>query len=219
MKEKLEKRNMREKNHDRNFDFFNIDSNEDEYYLIKKSKDLQQILNEATFESISLFTNEVNQFVQDWTQFRISYSEKIEKDQQHETNFEKWTKKIEEFLDQKNEVNEYLTINQLTNNLEKILENDVSTKQQISKKTASHERFQEVTRWYTNSKEYYYSRVCIKKKFDKHSTLHFIDCYENDCQIHLYNKEETEYFSKKSKTFKLQRQNATLETRKDKHFW
>ena len=56
-------------------------------------------------------------------------------------NFEKQTRKIEEFLDQKNENNEYLAINQLTNDFEQILENNVLTKQQIFKKTANHERF------------------------------------------------------------------------------
>ena len=64
-RKKLEKRNLQEKNHDKKFNFFNIDSNEDEYYLIKKSKDLQQILDEITSESTSLFTNEINQLVQD----------------------------------------------------------------------------------------------------------------------------------------------------------
>ena len=59
-KEKFKKRNVREKNHDKTFDFFNIDLKKDEYYLIKKSKDLQQVLDKATFESISLFMNEVN---------------------------------------------------------------------------------------------------------------------------------------------------------------
>ena len=49
-------------------------------------------------------------------------------------NFKKRAREIEEFLDQKNEVNEYLVIDQLTNDLERILENDVSTKQQTSKK-------------------------------------------------------------------------------------
>ena len=141
MKKELKKKNVLKKNHDKKFNFFNIDSNEDEYYLIKESKNLQQVLNEATFESTSLFTNEVNQFVQDWTQFRTSYSKKAEKNQQHKTNFEKQAKKIEKFFDQKNEINEYLAINQLMNDFEQILENDVSTKQQISKKTTSHERF------------------------------------------------------------------------------
>ena len=51
---------MRKKIHDKTFNFFNINSNENEYYLIKKTKDLQQILNEATFESTSLFMNEIN---------------------------------------------------------------------------------------------------------------------------------------------------------------
>ena len=64
-REEFQKKNVQKKNHDRNFDFFNIDSNEDEYYLIEKSKDLQQILNKAMFELISLFTNEINQLVQD----------------------------------------------------------------------------------------------------------------------------------------------------------
>ena len=132
---------MREKNHDKTFNFFNIDSNKDEYYLIEKSEDLQRILNKTTFESTSLFMNEINQLVQDWTRFRTLYSKKIEKNQQHETNFEKRARKIEEFFNSKNKVNEYLTIDQLMNDLEWILENDVSTKQQISKKTADHERF------------------------------------------------------------------------------
>ena len=48
-------------------------------------------------------------------------------------NFEKRVKEIEESLDQEDEINEYLAIDQLTNDLERILENDVSTKQQISK--------------------------------------------------------------------------------------
>ena len=180
---------------------------------------MQQVLNKTTFELILLFMNEVNQFVQNWTRFRTSYSKKIEKNQQHETNFEKRTKEIEEFLDQKNIINKYLAINQLTNDFEQILENDVSTKQQIFKKAANHERFQKITKWYTNSKEYYCSKMCIKEEFNKHNILHFIDCYKNDCQIHLYNKEKTEYFLKKSKTFKLQQQNATFETKKDRHFW
>ena len=64
-REELEKRNVRERDHDKNSDFFNIDLNEDEYYLIEELEDLQQVLNETTFESTSLFTNEVNQLVQD----------------------------------------------------------------------------------------------------------------------------------------------------------
>ena len=116
-------------------------SNKDEYYLINKSKNLQQVLDKTMFESTSLFTNEINQLVQDWQRFRISYSEKIEKNQQHKTNSKRRARKIEKFFDKKNEVNEYLAMNQLANNLEWILENDVLTKQQISKKTTSHSQF------------------------------------------------------------------------------
>ena len=63
LKNKFEKK-IQKKNHDKEFDFFNIDLNKNEYYLIKKSKDLQQILNKTMFKSISLFTNEINQFMQ-----------------------------------------------------------------------------------------------------------------------------------------------------------
>ena len=51
---------MYKKNHDKKFNFFNIDSNENKYYLIKKSKNLQEILNKTTFKLILLFMNEIN---------------------------------------------------------------------------------------------------------------------------------------------------------------
>ena len=54
---------MQEKNHDKKSNFFNIDSNKNEYYLIEESKDLQQVLNKATSESTSLFMNEINQLM------------------------------------------------------------------------------------------------------------------------------------------------------------
>ena len=54
------KKNVRKKNHNKSFDFFYINSNEDKYYLIKKLKNLQQVLNKTTSESTSLFINEVN---------------------------------------------------------------------------------------------------------------------------------------------------------------
>ena len=38
--------------------------------------------------------------------------------------------------------------------------------------------------------------MCIKEKFDKHNIFHFIDCYENDCQIHVYNKKKQNTFLK-----------------------
>ena len=71
-------------------------------------------------------------------------------------------------------------------------------------------RFMDVTGWYQNEQGYWTPGISTKEGFSQHQMLHFLRCYEDDCQIHLRSKEGVNWFSKQSRKPRLRRQDAIL---------
>ena len=147
----------------------------DDYYLIEKSENLQQILNETTSNKTSAITKKINfiikQIVRERSKMSYSsamYSEKItslEQDYEWNNELEKKFKKIMNRLDN-------LQTNQVIDVLKRILDSDVSTEQDIS--TLSD---------------------------DNHDLLNWTTCFDDNCNTHRSDKKESEWYFKKSQQY------------------
>lgn len=86
----------------------------------------------------------------------------------------------------------------------------VTTSSRIDSDTRTNrQQFMDVTRSYQNDQKYWTSGISTKEGFSQHQMLHFLGCYEDDCQIHLRSKEEDQLI------FKAATKAAAQETKRD----
>ena len=149
------------------------DNSNDDYYLIEKSKNLQQVLNETASDKISAITKEVNFIIKRIVRERSRtlylaqvYSKKITSS---EKDYE-WDNELkEEFQNIMNRLKN-LRVNQekIIDVLKRLFDSDVSTKQDIS-----------------------------TLNDDDHDLLNWTTCFDDNCNVHRSDKEESEWYFKK----------------------
>ena len=142
----------------------------DDYYLIEKSENLQQILNETAWNKIFAITKKINFIIKQIVKKRSKtsyssamYSKKItssEQDYEWNSELEKKFKKVMNRLNN-------LRTNQVIDVLKRILDNDVSTEQDISILSD-----------------------------DDHDLFNWTICFDDNCNTHRSNKKKTNNISR-----------------------
>ena len=145
----------------------------DDYYLIEKLKNLQQVLNETTSNKISAITKEINFIIRRIVKKRSKtlyfaqvYSKKVTSS---EKNYE-WNNELKKkFQEIMNRLKSF-RVNQeeIIDVLKRFFDSDVSTEQDIS---------------ILND--------------DDHDLFSWTTCFDDNCNVHRSNKEESEWYFKK----------------------
>ena len=153
------------------------DSSNDDYYLIEGSEDLQQVLNETASGKTSAITKEINSIIRNFVaeRSRTPYPAQVYSGKVTPSGKDYgWDSELEEgFQDIMNRLKSLrASQEEIIDALKRFLDSDVSTEQDIP--TLSD---------------------------DDHDLLSWTACFDDNCNVHRSDKEESGWYLKKSKQY------------------